>query len=90
MHGFVRHRATGHFWRHYGSLPPEVQRLADGAFHLLKTDMRHPSLQLKKVGRFWSARVGLHYRALSIEHGTDLVWFWIGPHNEYDRLISGR
>jgi hypothetical protein len=45
------------------------------------------SLHLKKVGRFWSARVGLRYRALAIEVDEDLLWFWIGSHADYDRLI---
>jgi len=86
----VKHRATPDFWQRYNALPTEVQRLADAAYQLLKFDTRHPSLQVKKVGRFWSVRVGLHYRALSIEDGSDLVWFWIGHHNEYDRLIGQR
>jgi hypothetical protein len=64
--------------------------LADGGFELLKADPKHPSLHLKKVGRFWSVRVGLHYRALAVEDGEDLVWLWIGHHAEYDRLIGGR
>jgi hypothetical protein len=89
MHGSLRHRATRRFWQKYHALPVEVHRLADAAYELLKTDTRHSSLQLKRVGRFWSVRVGLHYRALSIEEGGDVVWFWIGPHSEYDRLITG-
>ena len=64
--------------------------MADQAHQLLEQNPRHPSLQFKKMGRFWSARVGLHYRTLAIEHRSDLVWFWIGPHAEYDRLIRGR
>jgi hypothetical protein len=43
---------------------------------------------LKKVGRFWSVRVGLHHRALAVEDGGDLVWFWIGTPAEYDRLLG--
>jgi len=65
-----------------------MRRLADAGYELLKADNRHPSLHLKKVGRFWSVRVGLHYRALAVEEGTDLLWFWIGHHSEYDRLIG--
>jgi hypothetical protein len=40
------------------------------------------------VGKLWSARVGLHYRALATEADGDLVWFWIGSHAEYDRLTK--
>jgi hypothetical protein len=86
----VRHRATREFWQRYNGLPPEVRRLADSAYQLLKLDSRHPSLQMKKVGKYWSVRVGLHYRELSIEDGNDLVWFWIGHHSENDRMIGSR
>jgi hypothetical protein len=65
-----------------------VQRLADRCYALLRQDPRHPSLHFQKIGRFWSARVGLHYRALAVEHEEDLVWFWIGSHAEYDRLLA--
>jgi hypothetical protein len=61
---------------------------ADANFALLKRDPRHPSLQFKKVGRYWSARVGLRYRALAIETDDVYLWFWIGSHADYDRLIS--
>ena len=62
--------------------------MADVNYALLKSNERHPGLQLKKAGRFWSVRVGLHYRALGIEDGEDVVWFWIGHHAEYDRLLG--
>ncbi len=84
------HRATSRFWQAYEALPSEVQRLADENYELLKRDPRHPSLHFKKVSRFWSVRVGLRYRALAVQDGDDMVWFWIGRHDEYDRLIGPR
>jgi hypothetical protein len=54
---------------------------------LLKENPQHPSLQLKKIGRFWSVRVGLRYRALPVEADDDLVWFRIGSHADYDVMI---
>jgi hypothetical protein len=69
-------------------LPEDVQQLADRAYLRLREDPQHPSLHFRQIGRFWSARVGLHYRALAVEDGTDLVWFWIGHHAEYDRLVA--
>jgi len=53
----------------------------------MKQDPRHPSVHLKKVGHFWSARVGLHHRALAVEQNENLVWFWMGTHAEYGSLI---
>lgn len=88
MQGFVRHRASPKFWKFYEKLPKEIQKLADESFELLKRDSRHPSLHFKKVGRMWSARVGIHYRAAAVEDGLNIVWFWIGHHSEYDRLID--
>jgi hypothetical protein len=72
----------------YRSLPPQVQALADQTYARLKQDPRHPSLHFKKVGRFWSARIGAHHRALAVEAGDELVWFWIGTHADYDRLLG--
>jgi hypothetical protein len=84
----LRHLANRRFWSAYGQLPPAVRDVADRSYGLLKRDPRHPSLQLKKVGRFWSVRVGLRYRALAVEKDGDLVWFWIGSHADYDALIG--
>ena len=84
----MRHRASFRFWSYYDALPKPIQMLADENFELLKADPRHPSLHFKKAGRFWSARVGIHYRAVAVQEGSDFVWFWIGHRSEYDRLIS--
>jgi hypothetical protein len=83
----VTHRATSRFWAAYDNLSPELRALADKQFKLLKTDSRHPSLHFKKTGRLWSARVNRNIRALAIQDGADYVWFWIGDHREYERLI---
>jgi len=65
-----------------------VQELADRAFAILKADPRHPSLHFKKVGRFLSARVGLHHRAVAVETPDGALWFWIGSHADYDKVIG--
>jgi hypothetical protein len=83
-----RHRSSPAFWRCYSKLPPDSRQLADRAFHLLRHDPRHPSLHFKLVGRLWSARVGRNYRALGVEGREEIVWYWIGPHDEYERIIG--
>ena len=83
----MKHFASRSFWEGYDRLPRHIRDLADKNFALLKQDPRHSSLQFKKVGRFWSARVGLRYRALAVDADGDLVWFWIGSHADYDALI---
>jgi hypothetical protein len=84
----MKHRASPRFWACYHSLPSEVRLQADRCFELLKAEPRHPSLHLKKIGKFWSARVGLRFRALAVEvTSKELVWVWIGSHAEYDQLV---
>ncbi|MGC2778789.1 MAG: hypothetical protein WA418_24480 [Bradyrhizobium sp.] len=84
----MTHFASPKFWAAYELLPEAVRRLADQNFELLKRDPRHPSLQFRKVGRFWSARVGLRYRALATEVDDGYLWFWIGSHADYDKLVG--
>jgi hypothetical protein len=88
----LKHFASPEFWFHYRQLPEEIQKLADKNFELLKADPRHPSLCLKKVGRFWSVRVGLRYRALASDRtkvlygsGSDRMMFTIAEHNVAQR-----
>ena len=84
----MNHFASPEFWYHYRRLRTEIQDFADKNFQLLQHDPHHPSLRFKKVGGFWSARVGLHFRALANERAEGLVRFWIGDHNEYERLLK--
>lgn len=87
----MRHLALPRFWQCYRLLPKTAQELADKNFDLLRTNPRHPSLHFKKLGttrQLWSVRIGVHYRALAVEKPEGIVWFWIGTHAEYDRLLS--
>jgi hypothetical protein len=45
-------------------------------------------LQFKKVGKVWSVRVGLYYRAVATPIEGGFLWFWIGTHAEYDKLLA--
>lgn len=83
----MKHFSSPFFWECYGQLPENIQELADKNFQMLKKDSRHPSLHLKRVENYWSARVGMRYRAMAVEVDQGLLWFWIGTHSEYDSLI---
>ena len=67
---------------------PYTFALDTGASRSLVDSQLAAKLHVKKVGRFWSVRVGLHYRALAVEEESNLVWFWIGPHADYDKLLG--
>ena len=84
----IKHFASPSFWTCYEKLPADVQKLADKNFEALKTNPEHPSLHFKKVGKYCSVRVGMKYRSLGVEIEDGVLWFWIGTHSEYDKIIS--
>jgi len=86
----MKHMTLPRFWQHYYQLPKEIQALANKNFELLKSDPHHPSLHFKRIGanrQLWSVRVGAHYRALGREKPDGILWFWIGTHSIYDKLL---
>ncbi len=79
------------FWALYRALPAQARREADRAFELFQRDPFHASLHFKEVSRrhsIWSARVGLHWRVLGYRSGSNMSWFWIGTHAEYDQIVK--
>ncbi len=82
------HKTTTRFWKLFETLPQSVQKIAKKNFNILKTDPLHPSLQFKKVGNFWSVRIGINHRALAIKDGQDFIWVWIGSHTDYERMVK--
>ena len=84
----MKSSTTPSFRERLAGLPPDIRRLATKNFKLWLANPRHPSLHFKKVGRFWSARVGDDYRAMAIMKPAVTEWFWIGTHAEYDRLLG--
>jgi hypothetical protein len=84
----LKHRRTKRFNKCFESLPSDIQDRAREQFLLLKQDSTHPSLGLEHKGRgVWGVRVNAAYRALAAKDGDTFVWWWIGDHDEYDRLI---
>lgn len=84
-----RSRTLPEFWHHYDALPEHIRQRASKQYAIFGQNPRHPSLQLKPVGEFWSARVNDAYRAMAFRDGNIFTWFWIGSHDEYERMING-
>lgn len=84
-------RTTRRFRELLAALPAHVQRQAQEAYRLIQTHPAHPGLHFKKVladPPTYSTRVGIGYRALGVLEGGTIIWFWIGSHAEYDRLLE--
>ncbi|HUO09847.1 MAG TPA: hypothetical protein VM008_16205 [Phycisphaerae bacterium] len=85
----MKSRARRQFWNLFRSLPVSVQKAAKQKYQLWRNDPAHPSLHFKELRpSLWSIRITDNYRALALRDGESIVWFWIGKHGEYDRLIQ--
>jgi hypothetical protein len=81
---------TDGFWQRYSVLPTEVRQKARETYRVFANDPYHPSLQFKRVHAtrpIFSVRIGIHHRALGTVDGSDVTWFWIGSHANYDKLV---
>ncbi len=50
-----------------------------------------PGLRFKQVHAdplIYSVRVGMCYRAVGVRDGDTMIWYWIGSHADYDRLLE--
>jgi mRNA-degrading endonuclease RelE of RelBE toxin-antitoxin system len=87
-------RTTRAFRKQLQRLPAEVREQARTAYRLFAQSPHHPSLHFKQVHAVdpvFSARVGRGYRAVGFLDGDDvIVWFWIGPHEQYETLLASR
>lgn len=84
-------QTTKSFWKRYWALPPPIRQRAKQAYQLWRENPAHPSLLFKRVKEnqpLYAVRVGLGYRALGLPQGDTMTWFWIGSHEEYDRLLK--
>jgi hypothetical protein len=83
----LKHYASPDFWTCFDVLPDPVKELARKSYELLKENPHHPSLHLKQVKTYRSVRIGLHYRALGVNVEDGILWFWVGTHTDYDKLL---
>lgn len=84
-------RTTERFRRAFARLPAEVREQSRRAFALWRKSPHYPSLQFKRIHSrdpIYAVRIGIHWRALAVLRDDRAVWFWIGPHSEYDTLVS--
>ena len=81
-------RTSDEFWEFYYALPTEVREQARKQFALFRENPYHPSLRLKQIRELWIARVSRSYRAIAYQEGNVFYWFWIGTHDDYEKLLQ--
>jgi len=88
----VKSQVTASFRKRYAALPEDVRKQARVAYRLFAVNAWHRSLYFKRVHAtepIYSARVGRSYRVVGLLEPNDvIVWFWIGPHEQYETLLA--
>ena len=82
---------TEKFRKLYSLLPVGIQKQARIAYTQFKQNPYHPSLQFKRVHSskpIYSVRINIDYRAVGIFEDNEVIWFWIGSHREYEKILQ--
>jgi mRNA-degrading endonuclease RelE of RelBE toxin-antitoxin system len=82
---------TAKFRKALDKLPLRIQNKARKTYERWKNNPQHPSLEFKQIHskeRINSVRVGLGYRALGVMKDDTIIWFWIGSHEDYNKLVN--
>ena len=82
---------TEHLRKLYGNLPKQIRKQAMEAYSQFKRDSYYPGLHFKRVHSsrpIYSVRITKDYRAVGIQQNNEIIWFWIGSHSDYDKLLK--
>lgn len=67
------------------------KKSARKSYRLWEKNPFHPSLHFKCINteeNIWSVRITHGYRALGIFENDQVIWFWIGDHDGYEKFFS--
>ena len=84
----MKSSTTPDFWDSYRALPQNVRDLARKTYQLWQANPDHGSLRWKPLAPgLCSVRVGMQYRALARVRRDTAYWFWLGTHNDFDKIV---
>jgi hypothetical protein len=76
---------TPAFLEAFRRLSPEIRERTRRAYREWRTNPN--ARNFKRVGEDVSVRIDRNYRALGYIEGDTVYWYWIGRHDDYDRLL---
>ena len=79
------------FIKCFRKLPERIKKQAKKNYRLWVSNTLHPSLDFKQVHTnlpIYSIRVVIGWRALGLKENDTIIWYWIGSHSDYEKLIS--
>jgi hypothetical protein len=78
------------FRRAFERLPADLRERARDAYRRFAQNPNHPGLRFKRLHTelpLWAVRINDSYRAVGVRTDDAIVWFFIGTHAEYERLL---
>ncbi|MEO7297945.1 MAG: hypothetical protein ABI042_05135 [Verrucomicrobiota bacterium] len=84
-------RTTKRFRNLLADLPPHVQKQAQEIYIAWMRDPWQPNLHFKQIHAtrpIFSARIGIDWRAVCLRSGDNALWYFIGSHADYNKLIK--
>jgi len=87
----VKSHVTDDFVDSFRRLPKHVRKLARKNYRLWQNNPYHPGVDFKQVGKrslAFSVRVGIGWRALGVKRQDTIIWFWIGSHANYEKILK--
>jgi len=82
---------TKRFRKLCGNLPEQIRKQTRQAYKQFKSDPYYPGLHFKRIHSsrsIYSVRITKDYRAVGVQQDNDIIWFWIGSHSDYDKLLN--
>jgi len=87
----VKSHTTERFRKLLADLPNEIRKQAREAYVQFKKDPYLPGLHFKRIHSkrpIYAVRISKDYRALGILQNSKIIWFWIGSHSDYDKILK--
>ena len=84
-------KTTEKFRALLSAAPQPIQLKANACYALWLENPDHPSLRFKKVHQtlpIYSVRIDLNWRTVGTLQKDMMIWFWVGSHRDYEKLLS--
>ena len=79
------------FWKCYKELPDQIKKAAKKAYREFEKNPYHPGLRFKRIHStrpIFCLRITKDYRAVGVQQNNQVIWFWIGSHDDYNNLLK--
>jgi len=85
----MRSIRTKAFKKLFVRLPTHIQKQATADYEVFKHNPGYPGLCFKRIDSqlpIYSVRIGMNYRAVGMMENNVIRWYWIGSHEDYNKL----